>query len=222
MDKIEIWGDEPEKEDKPFRPVTTVPSAPAHSAPAHPVHHKPHHVDFESSKKGKPFMRYLYIGLVIIAIAFVFVIAFPAYKGYSVYKQLKTQGVDDTYVADMTGLQQAKNEGEQQISSLQEQLAGKEQQLAAAQQQQQEMQAVSSAEQERLQSIIDALTADIEAAMDQRRAMESTIEEQQAAIADSARKLCCVKRFDDPSIDSYEVDNDKIVCGASLGQELSC
>lgn len=218
MDKIEIWDDEPSKPSSESKPT----KSPASSTVLHHSAHKTHPVDFENSKKGKPFMRYLYIGLALIVIAFLFVAVFPAYKGYQVYKELKNQGVEDTYVTDMAGLQQAKNTDEEQIANLQSQIATKEQELAAQQQQRAQTEAQASQEQQKLQTMIDTLKTDLEDAMKKQRALESSIEEQDTAIADAARKICCVRRFDDPTIDSYEIQKGKIACGNSLNSVLSC
>lgn len=45
---------------------------------------------------------------------------------------------------------------------------------------------------------------------------------QSAIVVDAARRLCCIQRVDNPVIDSFAIENNKIVCKSGAENRLSC
>jgi predicted nuclease with TOPRIM domain len=100
--------------------------------------------------------------------------------------------------------------------------------LAEVQARSQELQTcLEKAESERNMSkkLVDSLGDDLGDAKTELNACEEkleTVEGLEAVVADAARRLCCVKRVDDPSIDSYAITDDRINCVAGGEKKIAC
>ncbi len=157
-----------------------------------------------------------------VVLALIFLVIVPGYEGYKVYRAMQDSGVPEQYLSDMQGLSDAKAAAESHAQALegdanasmqraQEADAAKaacEQSLAACQRD-------ASASQAQCGSSVDSLTQARDDALSQ-------VEKDKATIDDAARRICCVRKVENPLVTGYEVLDGAISCVESGGQPISC
>jgi hypothetical protein len=153
--------------------------------------------------------------LALAALLILFFVVIPAFKGYGVYKAMKNAGIPEEYLTNMEAFAQAKSEAEGKAESAQSQ-------LSACNNEREELQSSASSQQAEFDRTIDDCIADQEALKAERDEAQERNKEQEQAIADAGRRLCCIERVSDSSINGYAIENGKIVCVKDGGAPISC
>jgi hypothetical protein len=181
-------------------------------------------LDIDIRPRGEPKRSNAWVwwvgGIIILGILIFFII--PAIKGYNVYTAMRAADVPEQYVTDMSGLNRDKTAAEQQSAADKAALEKKDIELTTNRETlgscKKDLNACAqdSANREKeAQDLIESLSKDVADAKNGQEANGITI-------ADAARRICCAQRIENPSINSYSVVNDKIVCVQDGGTALTC
>ncbi len=186
-------------------------------------------VDWKGILLNKTFLMSI-LGIVLIIFLFVSIII-PGYRGYKIYSALNGK-VSENYITNITLLTQDKAKAESlaidaQNSVIDAQKIAKDAKLQMTLVQEKYDKCVVELESSKNQSKIltkslaedvSKLTTDVAACKSQLGEVES----KDAIINDAARRLCCMQRVDNPSINSYSLTNDKISCQKDGTLKLNC
>lgn len=153
------------------------------------------------------------IALVVILL-FVFLLR-PAWVGYQTYKAMEDSGVPGEYALKMdeyrTRAELAEAQAAQAVAAMQ---AAKAEETRAVQ----DRDAAKTQYDEYLASFQQDSQSKA-AALD---SCEEALNMQEPALADAARRICCVQRVDNPAINGYEIQDGRITCVTDGGDEIDC
>lgn len=201
--------------------------------PAHDEHKTPEGIPIRSGRKrievhdGEEPARRIpgsawWLAGALIALLLAFFVILPGYRGYQVYRAMHEAGVPDTYATDMVGLQTAKEKAELGAQSAIATATEAERQRAAAQESLDQCMARSAQEKDAAGERIEALEDGLAAAKDDLAACTAGAQAKDAVIADAARRICCVQRVDNPSINGFVITDGRIACVMDGGTAISC
>jgi hypothetical protein len=177
--------------------------------------------------------RWYVVGGAVAVLILLLVFIIPAYRGYNVYSAMKESGVPDQYFTNMQGLLADKQSAEanaasysSQLQSTQDQLSSTKDDLTTCKNELSDCKhdlADTKKKSEQLvnsfQSDNNKLKSDLAACT---KAADDATKAHDALVADSARRICCIQRVENPDINAYSVVDNKIVCIKDGGTELKC
>jgi hypothetical protein len=179
-----------------------------------------------------PAKAWLIGGGIVVALVLAFLVIRPAWTGYAVYSALDGH-VPDEYIRNMMDLQQAKEAAE--ATAVQATADARDAQDMAAQAEQDRMAcrdqlnavATDASSKEKLSDELSkSFSRDIALAREQIDACNTELaalkDASDPVVSDAARRLCCIERNFNTNINSYEIEDDRIVCGAGLENEVTC
>jgi chromosome segregation ATPase len=163
----------------------------------------------------------------------------PAFTGYATYQAMQESGVPDDYATDMVKLQaavetaqaaQAEAERAQAAAEAERDAALGEKTKAMSSltqvQDQTEAQLTAAVEQaKQQQALVESMDEDRRATQELLERYENDVKEVESlreVAENAARRLCCIQRVENPDIDSYNIDDDRIICASGGENELSC
>ncbi len=189
-------------------------------------------------KRSSKLMTYGVAALVIVILAAIFLIG-PAITGFSTYQKVKGSGLSmDDFASDLGKLRDQVTEKaaslqkcdefsnelftrmdnfDQQISECNAELQSKITELT------QEKERSITLQSEITDSYEDQLRALREDNEDLTEERNDIQEEYDAVVADAGRRICCTQKvLENADIKYYDVEDNKIVCKTSEGNEISC
>lgn len=149
--------------------------------------------------------------LLVALIAGSVIFAIPAYKGYKAYSAMTDSGVPETYVEDMKGLA-AENA----------RLALLVNETQSALEQSKKDYGVCVQEKNAKEELVVSLGVDLQARKTELDSCTTQVETDASAIANAARRICCIQRVENPAISGYTVLDSKISCVTEGGESISC
>lgn len=161
------------------------------------------------------------IGVVVIVALLAF-LAVPAFKGYAVYKDMKASGVPDEYAGKMAMLSADKLAAETTAADAVRRATDAEGKMAAAQGSLDACREDLDKKQAQSEALVASLDADLSRANSERDTCLEEKEEADTTVSDAARRICCARRVEDPTIDGYVVNDGKIACVAGGGTTVTC
>jgi cell division protein FtsB len=167
-------------------------------------------------------ISWIVVGGVAVALLLFIFLGLPAMKGYNVYKAMKASGVPEEYATDMQGLSARLAELEAEASAAAQQRDSVAEQLTTVELERQRVQSNVTAENQRLDRLLTICTSDANNAKNSLRACQDERDGNDAIIEDAARRICCIARYNDPSITGYEIRSNSIVCVSKGGQPVNC
>ncbi|MFT7615973.1 MAG: septal ring factor EnvC (AmiA/AmiB activator) [Candidatus Woesearchaeota archaeon] len=189
----------------------------------------PDRVYYKASYKAKPnksqstfpWIKTLVILLIVVGLFF-FVVK-PSYVGYKTYKQLEDAGITvSEATATLAGIESQVQDVQ---TSLEQCTLTKQQietQLTKTQSQVTDLQKTSQGASAVVKTDNARLNAESNALAEENYKLQTRVDDFSDFIRDTARSKCCKERVDNPSIDSYDFNDNKITCGEDLDEGLSC
>lgn len=168
---------------------------------------------------------WLIIGSVVGLIVLAFLIV-PVWKGFWMYQDAKDSGVPEEYLGNLQELQVAKETAERLAREADDRARIAEDKSDIYRATSLEAMQNLSVGQEDLvkkEKMYKDLASSYSEELSQTEGdLEACLEMQDGVIQDAARRICCIKRIDNPAISGYEIDDGKIVCVESGGEPVSC
>jgi hypothetical protein len=179
---------------------------------AKPAHEKS---AFNAESKPRSNRMYWIAGGAVVALLLTFFVFVPAFRGYGIYSAMKKADVPQEYFTNMVALSDAKATAEQQAASATAERDAANQQLNTCQQ---EKATVETNIQTQKTNYEERLAAE----QDRADAAEEEAESKTAALENAARRICCIARVENPSINAYAIIDDKVTCVSEGGTSISC
>jgi hypothetical protein len=154
------------------------------------------------------------VGLVICLLAFFFLVL-PGIKGYTLYKTMKENGVPEEYVTNTIALNDAKVAVEQQLSAAQTQLLTCETDRST-------VLATAATEKQQATEQITALQTTNEQQAEQLTTLTQEAKDKDTTIENAARRICCIARVENPTINAYAIVDNKVTCVSEGGTGINC
>jgi cytoskeletal protein RodZ len=159
--------------------------------------------------------------LILIIILFIFILL-PAWKGYWALKEIEKQDVPEEYILNLGKLNDDYEECSEELVSSKNQAARATTDLLNCQNTSQTQQAAATTQIGTLTTQVTQLTTDLTTTQATLATATAKASADASIIADAARRLCCARRIDDPSISGYTTSNNRIECVATGGMNISC
>lgn len=150
----------------------------------------------------------------VLILLFVFFIR-PAWVGYQTYQAMQESGVPAEYALTMSDFQL-------RTESAEAKAAQAEAAMRAAQSEETQATQDRDAAKAQYDAYIASFQSDSAAKAEALATCEENLEAQEPALADAARRICCVQRVDNPAISGYEIQDQKIVCVTEGGEGINC
>ena len=152
---------------------------------------------------------WIILGLIVVgAIAF---LAIPAIRGYTTYAALHDYGVPEQYVSDIQGLADAYARTGAELNITKEGLATCTTGYATCTQ-----------DLNGQKALVESLGVDLVTRGGELETCNQLSAEKDAAVADAARRICCIQRVENPAISGYALIDGKISCVTDGGDSIDC
>ncbi len=159
---------------------------------------------------GKQLIIWSIVGLIALALLLIFIVI-PAVRGYATYSAMKESGVPDEYLTNMQGLIDAKKAAEEKIEKSNQELSAAQSQVNSC-----------SAEKNACRETSDEFQRQVDVLSSELNDAKNLALEHEEVIADAGRRICCVARIENPSINAYAVLDGKITCTSEGGTAITC
>ena len=168
---------------------------------------------------SNPFKYALILLVVILAIWFLVI---PAYRGIQANAIIEESGLPRKYLNNLSGLYEAQQLCDQELVTTKNQVLSTKQQVADCMNQTAEQQANFNTQVGTMSTQITTLSTQVSTLHSELALANLKNQEHADALNDAARRICCVKRVDDPSINSYNIISRRIECSAGGSLNLTC
>lgn len=169
---------------------------------------------------------WLAFGGIVLAVLIVLFLFVPAWKGYGIYREARAAGVPGEYVGELQELADAKRAAELAAAKAEERATEAESLAAMRGNESEAARNELAAGREDLakkeKMYKDLASSYSEELASAENELEACLDHNDEVIKDAARRICCIKRIDNPSVSGYAIAEDRIVCVESGGEPISC
>ncbi len=166
--------------------------------------------------------HYYWYYWVVGAAVLLLLLLVPAYKGYGVYRAMRASGVEETYMKDMAGLQQAKDDAEKRAAEAERAAREAGQAAASATSLKEDVEhrlTACETEREEEKATCDKLANSL---VREKADLEEGLESARDGLRVAANRLCCIQKVLTPEVVGYELAGDAVTCTTDGGTPLQC
>jgi hypothetical protein len=184
----------------------------------------------QPSRKRRSSRQGLIIGLIIVGIIATVIFVRPAFIGFSVYDNVRKSGLTvEDYTFNIERISQELAASESSLAACQSELALEKEAMENQRSLTDEKVLALEGVQEELDSTVKAVRQrDTEVLVLQdmleetKTKLERKSDDYDDLVKNTARSICCKNKIDNPNINFFDVDDDRIVCSETDGEQLSC